>query len=582
MLRRLIARERLRPGIAAICGAALLAVACNGNGQQQTQAPPAVAPAQQQQQQGQPAAVQQQQSGQAQQQGQVVQQQAQQTGRQSAAAQQQQQQQARPALEPTVQNFANIVDDWLASLTSLRTINSITVDDEIADSVLRAEFSFTPDAVYIATGELPLLGGEAALPGLQMLWTEAGVWLSAEPLAGWVPLEALSGMPAAQTDAGIVRLSGLQNRKALYPSNATVMEASLDGRPVWALSYELTGAQLASLFAGTPEAAADPYSAMNPLGVDLSAILAEVLETVEAEPPRIERLAARMIADPASGALLGVEMTAELAEDGPQVLITRLASWNEPLAIPQPQPAASVDEFLTAFFESASALAKVEGGNAYAVLAGARESIERAAAIHMVQEISGTVGGEARAARTEITLDRAGGRIEIATEVDGSEPYRMLWTREGLWITAAGERWQATSPALVGLGGYEGVDEYLAEAIRAGDDAVLFARATMTRVLGGPDAGAIDIAAETTRDERAGAEALVYELLIEAAGPLIGLDAPIEDVIALGLRARVAADEATPISRTVEARFRAAGVEYEIRSDTAFRDPAGISFSAPG
>ena len=582
MLRRMITRERLRAGIAAVCGAALVAAACNGNGQQQqAQAPPAVAQAQQQQQQGQPAAVQQQQSGQAQQQGQAVQQQAgQQTGQQSAGAQQQQQQ-ARPALEPTVQNFANIVDDWLSSLTSLRTINSITVDDEIADSVLRAEFSFTQDAVYIATGELPLLGGEAAFPGLQMLWTEAGVWLSAEPLAGWVPFEAFSGMPVAQAETGIVRLSGLQSRKALYPSNATVMEGSLDGRPVWELSYELTGAQLTSFFAGTPEAAVDPYSAMNPLGVDLNGVLGAVLDSVEAAPPQIERLAARMIADPISGALLGVEMTAELPE-GRQVLITRLASWNEPLAIPQPQPAAAVDEFLAAFFESASALAKVEGGNAYAMLAGARESIERAAAIHMVQEISGTVGGEARSARTEIKLDRAGGRIEIATEVDGSEPYRMLWTREGLWITAGGERWQATSPALVGLGGYEGVDEYLAEAIRAGDDAVLFARAAVTRVLGGPDAGAIDIAAETTRDERSAAEALVSELLIEAAGPLIGLDAAIEDVIALGLRARVAADEATPISRTVEARFTAAGVEYEIRSDTAFRDPAGISFSAPG
>ena len=581
MLRRLIARERLRAGIAAVCGAALLAAACNGGGQQQQQAPPAVAQAQQQQQQGQPAAVQQQQSVQAQQQGQAVQQQAQQTGRQSAGAQQQQQQ-ARPALEPTVQNFANIVDDWLASLTSLRTINSITVDDEIADSVLRAEFSFTPDAVYIAAGELSLLGGGAAFPGLQMLWTEAGVWLSAEPLAGWVPFEAISQMPAAQVETGIARLSGLQARKALYPSNATVMEASLDGRPVWELSYELTGAQLASLFAGTPEAAVDPYSAMNPLGVDLSVVVGAVLEAVEAEPPQIERLAVRMIADPASGALLGVQMTAELAEDGEQVLITRLASWNEPLAIPQPQPAASVGEFLAVFFESAGALAKVEEANAYAMLAGARESIERAAAIHMVQEISGTVGGEARAARTEIKLDRAGGRIEIATEVDGSEPYRMLWTREGLWISDGGERWQSTSPALVGLGEYEGVDEYLAEAIQAGDDAVLFARAAVTRVLGGPDMGAIDIAAETTRDERAAAEALVYELLIEAAGPLIGLDAAIEDVIALGLRARVAADEATPISRTVEARFRAAGVEYEIRSDTAFRDPAGISFSAPG
>lgn len=582
MLRRSIARKRFRAGIAAALSAAVLAAACNGDGQQQqqAQAPPVVATAQQQQQQGQPAAVQQQQSGQAQQQGQPAQQQ---SGQQAGQAQAQTgQQQARPALEPTVQNFANIVDDWLSSLTSLRTTNSFTVDDEVADSVLKAEFSFTRDAVYIETDELPLLGADAAFPGLQVLWTEAGVWLSAAPLAGWVPLDAIFGESAAQREAGIVRLSGLQSRKALYPSNAKVMEAVLDdGRLVWELSYELAGVQLSSFLASSPEAAVDPYAAMNPLGVDLSRLLAVVLETVEAAPVQLERLAARMIADPFSGALLGVEMTAHLP-DGPQVLITGLESWNEPLPIPQPQPAAAADEFVAVFFESATALAKVEDGNPYALLANARRSIERAGAIHMVQEISGTVGGEARAARTEIKLDRAGGRIEIATEVDGSEPYRLLWTREGLWLADGAGRWQPTSPAVVGLGGYAGVDEYLTEAIRAGDDAALFARATVTRVLRGPDGGAIDIETETTRDDRAAAPALVAELLIEAAGPLIGLDAAIEDVLALGLRARVAADQATPLSRSVEARFTAAGVEYEIRSDTAFRDPAGISFSAPG
>ena len=557
--------------------AGVLAAACNGDGQQQqqAQAPPAVAAAQQQQQQGQPAVVQQQQSGQAQQQGQPAQQQ---SGQQAGQAQQQQ---ARPGLEPTVQNFANVVDDWLSSLTSLRIVNSLTIDNEVADSVLKAEFSFTRDAVYIETDELPLLGGEAAFPGLQVLWTEAGVWLSTVPLAGWMPFEALFGTPAVPAETGIVRLSGLQSRRALYPSNATVMEASLDGRLVWELSYELAGVQLSSFLGSSPEAAADPYSAMNPLGVDLLGVLAAVLETVEAAPLQPQRLAARMIADPISGELLGVEMTADLPE-GPQVMITGLASWNEPLAIPQPQPAATVDEFVAVFFESAMALAKVEDGNPYAMLASARESIEQAAAIHMVQEISGTVGGEARAARTEIKLDRAGGRIEIATEVDGSEPYRLLWTREGLWLADSSGRWQPTSPAVVGLGEYAGVDEYLMDAIQAGDDAVLFARATVTRVLSGPDGGAIDIETETTRDERMAAPELVSQLLIEAAGPLIGLDAAIEDVLALGLRARVAADEATPLSRTVEARFTAAGVEYEIRSDTAFRDPAGISFSAPG
>ena len=111
---------------------------------------------------------------------------------------------------------------------------------------------------------------------------------------------------------------------------------------------------------------------------------------------------------------------------------------------------------------------------------------------------------------------------------------------------------------------------------------MLFARATLQRVLAGPDRDAIDISAQTTYDDRAAAAELVAELLIDEGGPLISLDAVIEDVLALALSARVAADETTPISRTVEARFTAAGIEYDILSVTTFRDPAGISFSTPG
>ena len=559
--------RRIPAFLAAAAAAALLLSACNGGDEPQTASQPAVAqqPAAQQQQQEAVAPQPAQQSSQSRQ------------SRQASPAVQAVQQAAQSP--PSVQDFANLVNAWLGSITHLRTENSATVDNGAFDSIQYADYQFTPDAVYISTKPLDILGGKATFPGLQILWDADGLWLSNDQIDGWLTLEALGGAAVEPAQAGIVQLSGLQRRLAVFPSTAQVEEGVADGgRPVWVLAYEISGADVVRLTGG----AADPYSAMNPLGVALDPFFSSLLAGVEpgGDPGPPLSLETRMVADAATGALLGVEMTARL-ETGTREMITSLASWNEPLQLPSSEPVVSHGEFFASFFESATSLLEVRGVDAYTLLANGRDAVAAAPVLYLVTEISATVNGDEVDARTEIKRDLQGGRFETSTMVEGSDPFRLLWTREGLWISSDGGSWNEVDPRMVGFGRYDDVDDFLRASTPIADETPLWAAATLSRVRGGPDNGAIDVSSSTSADARLAAPELVDQLVLDAAGPFISLDSIIDAVEALDLRVRVAADERTPIGREIEVRFSAEGTEYAIVAVTQYRDPSGISFSVP-
>ena len=556
--------------LSATAAAAIFLSACTGGDEPQPAPQPAPAaqqPAAREQQQQAPAGT----AGEQQQQAQT------QTSRPASPAVQAVQQEAQSP--PGVQDFANLVGAWLGSITYLHTENSATIDNSAFDTVMYADFHFTPDGVYIATEPFDILGGAEAFPGLQVLGTAGKFWLSTAPIEGWLPFETFVGAAVPPARAGIVQLSGLQRREAVFASTALVEEGVADdGRPVWVLSYEISGADVARLTDG----AADPYSAMNPLGVSLDALYAALLRGAApgAGPQQPLSLATRMVADAATGALLGVEMTAQL-EAGTQTLITSLVSWDEPLALPSPEPAASPGEFVASLSESAASLLEVRGVDAYTLLANGRAAADRAAVVHLVTEINGTVDGRVRDARIEIKRDLSQGRFETSTEVDGSPPFKLLWTRDGLWISSDGGGWSAVEPRLVGLGTYEDVDDFLRDSASIADETPLWASVTLSRVLIGPVPGAIDISSSTSADDRRAAPELVDQLALDAAGPFIDLDLTIEEIEALDLRVRMAADQQTPLEREIRIRFSAAGSDYDIVSATQYRDPAGISFSVP-
>lgn len=495
------------------------------------------------------------------------------------AAQQAEPQQESPAEPepPTVQEFADSVDAWLAGATMLRTYNSATTVAAGAETEVEAWFTFTPTYIYVATAPIELFGGAPAFPGIRLLWRGDEAWVGADNLDGWVPLAALAP-GASAVNAGIVQLSALQRREAIYPSTATVsLAASDDGAPVAVLEYELSGADVETLTRDST----DPLSALNPLGVPLADLFGALLSDGRAAAalPAISSLSTRMIADADTGALLSVEMAAETAE-GRLSAVTRLEAWNLDAEQIEPEPLASVSDLLLALFADSDPFGALDGLDAGLMVRSHAGYIDALEQLHLVQTVEGTVNGVERSARIEIKRDVPNGRFETSTSVDGSTEFGLLWTRDGVWISDMSEDWEPVSPALVGLSQYDGVDEFLAAQIQP-DDAPLFP-APATDVEAG-ESGEFVLVISSEPDP-AELEADIGQgrlLVLEAAGPLAAADAAVPQISRLRIELRFAGSARTPLSRTIEAAFRADGADYDIRSVTRIGASSGVEFSSP-
>lgn len=478
---------------------------------------------------------------------------------------------------PTVQEFADAVDAWLAGATMLRTYNSATTVAAGAETEVEAWFTFTPTYIYVATAPIELFGTAPAFPGIRLLWRGDEAWVGADALEGWVPLAALAP-GASAVDAGIVQLSALQRREAIYPSTAEVsLGVSDDGAPVAILEYELSGADVEMLTGDS----ADPLSALNPLGVPLADLFGALLSDgpVAAAVPAISSLSARMIADADTGALLSVEMAAD-TEEGSLSAATRLEAWNLDEEQIEPEPLASVSDLLLALFADSDPFGALDGPDAGLMVRSHAGYIDALEQLHLVQTVKGTVNGVERSARIEIKRDVPNGRFETSTSVDGSTEFGLLWTRDGVWISDMPEDWAPVSPALVGLAQYDGVDEFLAAQIQP-DDAPLFPSPATDVEAGETGEFVLVISSEPDSAELEADIGQGRLLVLEAAGPLAPAEAAVPQISRLRIELRFAGSARTPLSRTIEAAFRADGADYDIRSVTRIAAASGVEFASP-
>ena len=554
--------------IGACAAIAAIAAACGGDDQAQPQQAAAQpAPAQTEQPAAEPA----------------------QEARPEAAAEQreappQQQQEAadsepQPETEapPTVQEFADLVDAWLAGATMLRTYNAATTIAAGASVEVEARFTLAPAYIHVATAPIELFGDAPAFPGIRLLWRGDEAWVGADGLEGWVPLAALAP-GASAVDAGIVQLSALQRREAVYPSTATVSFGALTETPrTLVLEYELSGADVEMLTRGS----ADPLAALNPLGVPLADLFGALLSGASpaAAVPSISSLSTRMVADADSGALLSVEMEAETAEGGLSAT-TRLEAWNAEAEPIEPEPLASVSDLLLALFADSDPFGAIDGPDADLMIEAHAGYIDALKQLHLIQIIEGTVDGAERTARIEIKRDVENGRFETSTSVDGSTQFGLLWTRDGVWLSDGEDEWSPVSPALVGLAQYDGVDEFLATQIQP--DATQLFPAPVTDVeAGNTGEFVLVISSEPGQTELLANIGQGRPLVLEAAGPLAAADAAVPQISRLRIELRFAGSARTPLSRTIEAAFTADGADYDIRSVTRISATSDIEFASP-
>ncbi len=335
---------------------------------------------------------------------------------------------------------------------------------------------------------MPTNGEDESADSLLMhvLISEDAAYMSMPELGGWIDLSAdletaLSGLsatlgadPTSLVDAD--QLAQAIQCAATVGGDVTV--AQVDGEDVWVIDCRIDA------------------EAMNEASADL---LAEFgIDPVEAG---IESLSLSMIVSQETGAPLRMEsvqtlddslrfgMAGDGAEDGDEgeesgfsvTTVMTLRSFNEPVEFPSPEPL--IDGSLLGLggdsqsAEGAGSPGSDESSGAdFDELPSADALYDLAEAwamsqdeLHMELVVDALIDGDMRTSTSEVLSSRTQGKFETVVHVDENGPFRLLWTRDGIWTSdadVAGQpSWVASSPALLGFDGAS-VDDFLANPDR--------------------------------------------------------------------------------------------------------------------
>ncbi len=202
-------------------------------------------------------------------------------------------------------------------------------------------------------------------------------------------------------------------------------------------------------------------------------------------------------------------------EDAPRFYVSTsamLASWNEPIEFPTPEPLID-GSFLDVLGDSPSSSGASSGSDLGSsseppellsteeLLGLATEWVAAADELNMQFVAQAVIDGEARLASTIVLGSRTQGAFETYVSIDDASTFRLLWNRDGIWTSDTevdGEPiWAPSNPALLGFAG-QTVDELLA---------------TPDRLYLEPFASLLDFAWLTRTIQ--GSRPAVYELVIE-------------------------------------------------------------------
>lgn len=157
--------------------------------------------------------------------------------------------------------------------------------------------------------------------------------------------------------------------------------------------------------------------------------------------------------------------------------VTHLTSWNEPIDFPAPEPL--VDGSLVDAF-AASPVDGADGSSAGQSkpppLLDAGQLLDLASQwaagtdeFHLQFVATATIDGESRLAATTSRGSLSQGAFETSVNIDDGSTYRLLWNRDGIWVSDSEENgapiWAPSSPALLGFAG-KTVDDFLGEPDR--------------------------------------------------------------------------------------------------------------------
>lgn len=156
--------------------------------------------------------------------------------------------------------------------------------------------------------------------------------------------------------------------------------------------------------------------------------------------------------------------------------VTHLTNWNEPIEFPAPEPlvdgslvdafATSADDGTDAYSSDQSDPPLLDAGQLLDLASQWAAGIDE---FHLQFVATATIDGESRLAATTSRGSLSQGAFETSVNIDDGSTYRLLWNRDGIWVSDSEENgqpiWAPSNPALLGFAG-KTVDDFLGEPDR--------------------------------------------------------------------------------------------------------------------
>ena len=288
-------------------------------------------------------------------------------------------------------------------------------------------------------------------------------------------------------------------------------------------------------------------------------------------------------------------------DDAPQFYVstvTTLVSWNEPVEFPTPEPLID-GSFLEALGDSAPSSGSSSGSdqgssseppellNTEELLGIATEWVAAADELNTQFVAQAVIDGEARLASTIVRGSRTQGAFETLVNIDDASTFRLLWNRDGIWISDSevdGQPvWAPSNPALLGFAGLT-VDEFLANPDRLNLEPLkaLLNLSWLTRTIEGNRPPVYELVIETgyLTPEDPHFEAIVAILKAETA-ELLAESVIVESIDHYSTILTVSGDLGQVTSQITTAEFQSNAGRVELAASLNIVSNGPIEFSTP-
>ena len=474
-----------------------------------------------------------------------------------------------PAAEPPtrgtdLEQAAAKLQTWLNGVESVQLEISSTVshedpyEDEPTTEVTAAAL-ITAGAFYFSV-QLPDNDGPERPPRRYETLAQDGF-----AFARWQNIEGWAQRPltiASRDIYGVIEPAGIATASWAQLDEVSADRTRWVGRSVWVVEYRLGREELTRF----PDLVSRIATGLNG-----APTVATVLTPDSAR--------VRLWIDRDSGAPLRIETTQVITQSGSEQVTTiastvDLVRWNEPLAIPVPEPVVSETEFWELVGAAYCPECRYDLGDrqAWEAMELAEAWLAELRDVQYRQSTAVTLNGEQRSTTLEVRIAGSVGAVETNYYDSNGASARMIWIGDDLWLAETPDDWFRATPQQGGVGDYANAAEWLDQTFFAENElplslellkSILRSASWSSSSSGHEEVG---LEAELSGRQLADLQEIAVPVVEELIDGLVELTLRVESVDRLDVKVRVDPNTGELFDATVDAAATTSAGRLELEA----------------